>query len=730
MSNYTRNTLTGNLAPVNAELEKVQTAIADKLDRNPSTGQANQLENTLDANSNRIINLPAPSHPNDPARLADIAASQGSSVLPPQVGQVNKYLRTDGTTPFWDVVLKATVGLGNADNTSDANKPVSTAQQTALNLKTDLDTTTTALISSVVVYSAAVIIKTNGFTTSGDGGASSWKQNGVTGQVVSQSPSQIFVATGVGNLLNDANGVQWSLKSYPHNVHMLGAVGNGSTNDKPIWEAYLNVYALVGCNGIKGKVYAIDGDLTLPVRVGIKDADFLQINPAANTKTLVSLANVHCELENVEVNRGTNKNAGSLSGSSGFWIVGGVVRGRDISATGNGFGSGMSFHQFTDLIIYSPLVYDTFAGDSSTSAITDDVFQGFWLNQGEKAQVYALNVKNTTIQWTGQAATTQYNRGVAVGGTKDFTFHGGVVDTVGQGWDFTGDQFTTRFSVFGAHAKNCYSWGFKAANTVTSGRYFGCHTYRADLGGFVASPPSATVANPVAEYTQNIVYTGCTATETGTVGNWAGIATICGFRTQTNATYPTYPQGIKWVDCLSDSTTVQFGFFNEVSIGGSTTNNWVEEMGCRSVGHTTAAFRGLNTAYLERNRATNQTIPNNTATLISYNDTIYDGFNGTTSATLHTIRRDGLYTVNAYAEISGNASGIRRIQINVNGAAGVRRTYPPSASGTTMGINDTKKYSAGDTIEIIVLQDSGSALDIQSGQTKLSIVGEVQAGRS
>ena len=34
------------------------------------------------------------------------------------------------------------VGLGNVDNTSDANKPVSTAQQTALNGKTDTATTT------------------------------------------------------------------------------------------------------------------------------------------------------------------------------------------------------------------------------------------------------------------------------------------------------------------------------------------------------------------------------------------------------------------------------------------------------------------------------------------------------------------------------------------------------------------------------------------------------------
>lgn len=45
-----------------------------------------------------------------------------------------------------DVTLaKGDVGLGNVDNTSDANKPVSTAQQTALNGKQNLDATLTAL---------------------------------------------------------------------------------------------------------------------------------------------------------------------------------------------------------------------------------------------------------------------------------------------------------------------------------------------------------------------------------------------------------------------------------------------------------------------------------------------------------------------------------------------------------------------------------------------------------
>lgn len=42
------------------------------------------------------------------------------------------------STASWKVLNKSSVGLSNVDNTSDANKPVSTAQQTALNAKAPL----------------------------------------------------------------------------------------------------------------------------------------------------------------------------------------------------------------------------------------------------------------------------------------------------------------------------------------------------------------------------------------------------------------------------------------------------------------------------------------------------------------------------------------------------------------------------------------------------------------
>jgi hypothetical protein len=59
------------------------------------------------------------------------------------------------TTPLG--IVKGDVGLGNVDNTSDANKPVSTAQQTALNGKTDTSTTS-ALDARVGALESATVV--------------------------------------------------------------------------------------------------------------------------------------------------------------------------------------------------------------------------------------------------------------------------------------------------------------------------------------------------------------------------------------------------------------------------------------------------------------------------------------------------------------------------------------------------------------------------------------------
>jgi hypothetical protein len=61
-------------------------------------------------------------------QLTDVQFGQGG----PETGELLKY---DGSEWTNDSIVKSEIGLGNVDNTSDANKPVSTATQTELNAK-------------------------------------------------------------------------------------------------------------------------------------------------------------------------------------------------------------------------------------------------------------------------------------------------------------------------------------------------------------------------------------------------------------------------------------------------------------------------------------------------------------------------------------------------------------------------------------------------------------------
>lgn len=114
MSNYTPNTLTGDLAPINAELEKVAESIADQLDRRPAEGESNQMEAVIDMNSNRIINLPVPVDSNDAARLKDIQ-DVVSTGLPDQTGNSGKFLGTDGEVASWQNLPEAAVSSVNGE---------------------------------------------------------------------------------------------------------------------------------------------------------------------------------------------------------------------------------------------------------------------------------------------------------------------------------------------------------------------------------------------------------------------------------------------------------------------------------------------------------------------------------------------------------------------------------------------------------------------------------------
>ena len=91
--------------------------------------------------STGIVSMPlgvttlTPATADNTTKVATTAFVQSNVVLKEPViaaGTTAQYWRGDKN---WQILDKATIGLGNVDNTSDANKPISSATQTALNLK-------------------------------------------------------------------------------------------------------------------------------------------------------------------------------------------------------------------------------------------------------------------------------------------------------------------------------------------------------------------------------------------------------------------------------------------------------------------------------------------------------------------------------------------------------------------------------------------------------------------
>lgn len=99
-------------------------------------------------------------------------------------GTTSQYWRGDKS---WQTLDKAAVGLANVDNTSDANKPISTATQTALDGKQPLDSDLTTI--------AGLTATTNNFIVSV---ASAW---------ASRTPAQVKTTLALDNVDNtsDAN---------------------------------------------------------------------------------------------------------------------------------------------------------------------------------------------------------------------------------------------------------------------------------------------------------------------------------------------------------------------------------------------------------------------------------------------------------------------------------------------------------------------------------------------
>ena len=141
-------------------------------------------------------------------------------------GTTSQYYRGDKTFQTLD---KAAVGLSNVDNTTDANKPVSTAQQTALNAKAN--TSHTHVIADVTGLQTAL----DGKQASGSYAAASHSHiigdvTGLQTALDGKQASGSYAAASHSHVISEVTGLQTALDGKQKTITSGTAAPNGGAD--------------------------------------------------------------------------------------------------------------------------------------------------------------------------------------------------------------------------------------------------------------------------------------------------------------------------------------------------------------------------------------------------------------------------------------------------------------------------------------------------------------------
>ncbi|WP_288983371.1 hypothetical protein [uncultured Flavobacterium sp.] len=173
---------------------------------------------TLDKTSVGLANVDNTSDINKPISTAIQTAlntKEGSIAS----GATNQYWRGDKT---WQILDKSAVGLANVDNTSDANKPISTATQTALDGKQ----ATLVSATNIKTINGSTILGGGDLTVSGVTNLTT-TQNATSATIVSDTGTDATIPLGNGTLaglsINDFTTAEKS---------KLGAISGTNTGDE------------------------------------------------------------------------------------------------------------------------------------------------------------------------------------------------------------------------------------------------------------------------------------------------------------------------------------------------------------------------------------------------------------------------------------------------------------------------------------------------------------------
>ena len=119
-----------------------------------------------------------------------------------------------------------------------------------------------------------------------------------------------------------------------------------------------------------------------------------------------------------------------------------------------------------------------------------------------------------------------------------------------------------------------------------------------------------------------------------------------------------------------------------------------------------------------------QSITNNTVTALAFNTERFDQAGGSSSTQHDTVTNNsrltavyaGVYTIFGNIEWAGNATGFRDLELRINGTTVIAfwRSQPATSGTWQQNISSIYNFAVNDYVELLVRQDSGGALNVNS----------------
>lgn len=434
-------------------------------------------------------------------------------------------------------------------------------------------------------------------------------------------------------------------------------------------------------------------------------------------------------LDRVTIDMGNFRTTGTMQNTFGVRAEGATnFVGQHVHVINGGPHTGILMRGCTMSSLIRPMI-ETF--NWTLSGANNDVVQLLWCDNTVDCSIMDPVLQDVAGVNDG-SATGLYSRGFAGGGNNRLKVMGGAIRHVDQGVDWTGSLGNINCVMVGTVAWECYTVGFKWANSSQQCLGSALQAIRCGWFGFFISGMTE-VANPVVEH---IHLDQCIARDTGALGTWPAKTDRSGFYVQYQPAVDTsYPRSVRITNSRAIDTqttkTMHFGAWTHVVPPASyRATNELDNF--ESIGHLTAGVFGdwaTDTVIVGGTGSATYPVATGTWTTIDWDVELYDpqGEHSTVSNSSNIVPgREGMYLVSATVTFDGNATGDRAIRFVVNGnvvpGALTRSRAATAANSTTLCLSVPLLLAPGgtSTVRVQAWQDSGAQRLVLIGESRFS----------